>query len=95
VTIDSVPCRHLLFTQPPGIELELWVEKTDRSLPRRLIVTYRSERSQPSFVAELFDWNFSIDPSDAEFVFAPPEGAGSGRTEGGQNGPASQGKGYQ
>jgi hypothetical protein len=74
-TIDGVPCRHLLFTQPPGIELELWVEKNERSLPRRLIVTYRSQRDQPSFVAELSDWNFDVRPSDAEFVFQPPEGA--------------------
>jgi hypothetical protein len=74
VTIDGVPCRHLLFTQPPGIELELWLEK-EKALPRRLIVTYRSEPGQPSFVAELFDWNFSVRPSDAEFTFQPPEGA--------------------
>jgi hypothetical protein len=75
VTIDGVPCRHLLFTQPPGIELELWIEKNDKALPRRLIATYRSEPGQPSFVAELFDWNFSIHPSDADFTFKPPEGA--------------------
>jgi hypothetical protein len=75
VTIDGVPCRHLLFTQPPGIELELWVEKNEKALPRRLIATYRSEPGQPSFVAELFDWNFSVRPSDAEFTFQPPEGA--------------------
>jgi len=75
VTIDGVPCRHLLFTQPPGMELELWVEKNDRALPRRLIVTYRSQPLQPSFVAELFDWNLSARPADAEFVFKPPEGA--------------------
>ena len=75
VTIDGVPCRHLLFTQPPGIELELWIEKNDKALPRRLIATYRSEPGQPSFVAELFDWNFSVHPSDAEFTFQPPEGA--------------------
>ena len=74
VTIDGVPCRHLLFTQPPGIELELWVEKNDRALPRRLIATYRSEPGQPSFVAELFDWDFSIHPTDAEFAFQPPQG---------------------
>jgi hypothetical protein len=74
-TIDGVPCRHLLFSQPPGIELELWVEKNDRSLPRRLIVTYRSLRDQPSFIAEFLDWNFSVQPSDHEFVFNPPEGA--------------------
>jgi hypothetical protein len=75
VTIDGVPCRHLLFTQPPGIELELWIEKNEKALPRRLIATYRSEPGEPSFVAELFDWNFSIHPSDAEFTFQPPEGA--------------------
>jgi hypothetical protein len=75
VTIDGMPCRHLLFSQPPGIELELWVEKNDRSLPRRLIVTYRTLPDHPSFVAELFDWDFSIHPSDADFVLQPPEGA--------------------
>jgi hypothetical protein len=74
-TIDGVPCRHLLFFQPPGIELELWLEKTDQALPRRLIVTYRTLRDQPNFIAEFSDWNFSIHPTDAEFEFQPPAGA--------------------
>ena len=74
VTIDGVPCRHLLFTQPPGIELELWVEKNDKAVPRRLIVTYRNLPGQPSFIAEFSDWNFSVHPSDADFVFQPPAG---------------------
>jgi hypothetical protein len=75
VTIDGVLCRHLLFFQPPGVELELWVEKNDRSLPRRLIVTYRSLPGQPNFVAEFSDWDFSVQPTDADFEFQPPEGA--------------------
>ena len=75
VMIDGTPCLHLLFSQPPGIELELWLEKNDRSLPRRLIVTYRSLPGQPSFVAEFSDWNFSIHPTDADFAFQPPAGA--------------------
>ncbi|MBV8455403.1 MAG: DUF2092 domain-containing protein [Acetobacteraceae bacterium] len=75
VTIDGVPCRHLLFIQPPGIELELWVEKNERSLPRRLIVTYHNLPGQPNFVAEFSDWDFSIHPSDAEFSFQTPAGA--------------------
>ena len=74
-TIDGVVCRHLLFTQPPGLELELWVENNERSLPRRLIVTYRSEPGQPSYVAELSDWNFSIHPADADFEFNAPADA--------------------
>ena len=75
VTIDGVRCRHLLFIQPPGLELELWVEDNDRALPRRLIVTYRNLPGQPNFVAEFSDWDFSIHPTDAEFEFQPPEGA--------------------
>jgi hypothetical protein len=75
VTIDGVPCRHLIFSQPPRIQLELWLEDNDRSLPRRLIVTYRSLPGEPDFVAEMSDWNFTIHPSDAEFEFKPPEGA--------------------
>ncbi len=74
-TIGGVVCRHLFFTQSQGIELELWVEKNDKALPRRLIVTYRSLRDQPNFVAEFSDWDFSIHPADQEFVFTPPEGA--------------------
>lgn len=75
VTIDGVPCRHLLFAQPPGVEIELWVDKTDQSLPRRLVVTYRSVPGQPNFIAEFSDWNFAAAPTDADFVFKPPEGA--------------------
>lgn len=75
VTIDGVPCRHLVFSQPPGIELELWLENNDQSLPRRLIVTYRALPGEPNFVAEMSDWNFAVNPSDAEFKFGPPQGA--------------------
>ena len=75
VTIDGVPCLHMFFSQPPGIDLELWVEKTDQSLPRRLIVTYRSLPGQPDFVAEFSNWNLAAHPADADFVFQPPAGA--------------------
>jgi hypothetical protein len=74
-TIDGVLCRHLVFSQPPGIKLELWLEANDQSLPRRLIVTYRSLPGEPNFVAEFSNWNFTVDPSDAEFRFEPADGA--------------------
>ena len=75
VTIDGVPCRHFVFFQPPKMELELWLEDNERSLPRRLIVTYRSLPGEPNFVAEMSDWNFTVDPPDAEFQFEPAQGA--------------------
>jgi hypothetical protein len=74
VTIDGVPCRHFVFSQPPGIELELWLEK-DRAVPRRLIVVDSALPGSPNFVAEMSDWNFNVHPADAEFTFTPPADA--------------------
>ena len=75
ITIDGVPYDHLFFSQPPGIELELWLSKNEQALPRRLIVTYRSLPGEPNFIAEFSDWNFNIHPSDADFTFQPPADA--------------------
>jgi len=75
VTIDGAPYDHLFFFQPPGIELELWVAKNEQSLPRRLIVTYRTLPGQPNFIAEFSDWNFNLQTPDADFAFQPPAGA--------------------
>ena len=73
--IDGVPCLHLLFSQPPGIELELWLEDNAQATPRRLIVTYRALPGEPNFVAEMSDWNFAAHPADSDFTFDPPQGA--------------------
>jgi hypothetical protein len=75
VTIDGVPSRHLTLFQPPGLEVELWLTKTDQSLPERIFITYRSTEGQPNFIASFSDWNFSVTPTDADFVFQPPAGA--------------------
>ncbi|MGH7046753.1 MAG: DUF2092 domain-containing protein [Stellaceae bacterium] len=75
VTIDGVRCLHMFFSQPPGIDLELWLEENAQSLPRRLIVTYRSLPGQPDFVAEFANWNLAAQPTNADFVFRPPPGA--------------------
>ena len=75
VTIDGAPYDHLFFFQPPGIELELWLAKSEQSLPRRLIVTYRTLPGQPNFIAEFSDWSFNIQTPDADFAFQPPAGA--------------------
>jgi hypothetical protein len=75
VTIDGKPARHLFFSQAGGIDLEVWLDKTEQATPQRLIVTYRLLPGQPSFIAEFSDWSFSAHPADAEFVFQPPAGA--------------------
>ena len=75
VMIDGVPCLHLVFSQPPGLELELWLQKNNPVVPRRLIVVDHSLPGSPNFVAEMSGWNFGVHPAEADFAFTPPEGA--------------------
>ncbi len=72
--IDGVRCIHFFFNQEPDIDVELWLEDNDRSLPRRVIMTYRSLAGRPNFIAELSDWDFSTQFPDSDFVFNPPPG---------------------
>ena len=73
-TIGGVRCRHFFFEQAPDIDVELWLEDNDRSLPRRVVMTYRSLPGRPNFIAELSDWDFSTQFPDSDFVFQPPAG---------------------
>jgi hypothetical protein len=73
--IDGVRCRHFFFVQAPDdLELELWLEDNERSLPRRFVVTYRSLPGRPIFIAELSNWNFAIQAPDSDFEFNPAAG---------------------
>jgi hypothetical protein len=73
--IDGVRCRHFFFEQATDdLDVELWLEDNERALPRRFVVAYRSLPGRPIFVADLFDWDFSIKTPDSEFVFRPPAG---------------------
>jgi hypothetical protein len=93
VTIDGAPYLHMFFSQPPGIELELWLAKNEQSLPRRLIITYRSLPGEPNFIAEFADWNFNIHPADADFVFQPPADATQVALKAPAAAPPAKGKG--
>jgi hypothetical protein len=73
--IDGVRCRHFYFEQASeDLEVELWLEDNERALPRRFVVTYRALPGRPIFVADLYDWDFSINTLDTAFVFRPPAG---------------------
>ena len=73
--IDGISCRHFFFEQgTDDLAVELWLEDNERALPRRFVVTYRALPGRPIFLADLFDWDFSIKTPDIEFVFQPPAG---------------------
>jgi hypothetical protein len=87
--VDGTTCRHLAFSTS-ALDWQLWIDPEERSLPRKVVITYRRRPSAPQFTALLSEWEFpkSLDadhfaadlPDDAhevDFVAArsAPEGS--------------------
>ena len=74
-TITDVPCDHLAVRTAGGVDFQVWVAQGSEPLPRRIVITYKDEKGQPQFWADLSNWNLAPDVSDALFAFTPPDGA--------------------
>jgi hypothetical protein len=72
-TIGGVACYQLAFRQA-NIDWQIWVQKGDMALPRKILITTRYEVGDPQFQVVL-DWNLKPTISARTFRFDPPEGA--------------------
>jgi hypothetical protein len=71
--VAGVDCDHLGFHQD-GVDWQIWIEKGERPLPRKMLVTTLTEASQPQH-SEVLTWDLSPKIDPAVFTFVPPEGA--------------------
>jgi hypothetical protein len=71
--IDGVECDHLAIRQA-DVDWQVWIEKDQTPVPRRLVVTTKAEPTQPQFVATL-TWNLSPQINEKQFTFTPPPNA--------------------
>lgn len=69
--IAGQECHHLAFRQD-AIDWQIWIEDSDRAVPRKLVITHKELPGYPKFVAFLNDWNLSADPSAETFKFTAP-----------------------
>lgn len=60
---------HYVFRQQ-GVDFQIWIEKGDRPLPRKLVITSLDDPAQPEYVALLF-WNLDAKVDPAQFTFVP------------------------
>ena len=72
-TIDGVASDHLAFRQP-NVDWQLWVERGERPLPRKIVITTRYEVGDPQYQATLH-WDLKPRIHNSTFEFAPPKGA--------------------
>jgi len=71
--IDGAECDHLVFRQS-NIDWQLWVEKGDKPLPRKMVITTRYEVGDPQYQVTM-RWNLKPKIDASTFVFTPPKGA--------------------
>lgn len=72
-TVGGTPCDHLAFRQE-GIDWQVWIQKGDSPLPRKLVITTTDDEARPQYVA-VMDWNLAPALNDKMFTFEPPEGS--------------------
>jgi hypothetical protein len=72
--VKDVKCHHLAFRQE-GLDWQIWIEDSDKPLPRKLVITYKELPGHPQFIALLGKWDLTSKVSDDLFVFKAPEGA--------------------
>jgi len=72
--IEGTTCQHYLFRQA-DIDWQLWIQKGDYPLPRKLVITTKTDEARPQHTV-VYTWNLAPSFNDRAFVFDPPEGAG-------------------
>jgi len=70
----GVPCHHLSFEQAT-IDWQIWIDAGKEPLPRKLVITYKTENEVPQYTVTIRKWNLQAQLPDALFAFSPPEGA--------------------
>ena len=70
----GVPCHHLSFEQAT-IDWQIWIDAGPEPLPRKLVITYKTEDEVPQYAVTIRSWNLQAQLPDALFAFSPPDGA--------------------
>ena len=71
--VNGRNCRMLAFVEK-DIDWQIWIENGPQLTPCKLVITYKTQPSQPQFTAVFTDWDFA--PRIAAPVFTPEVPAG-------------------
>jgi hypothetical protein len=66
-TIEGVDCNTLAY-QHPNVEFTIWIPASGDPLPKKLQITYKARRGQPTSTIVFKDWNLS--PQFSKETFA-------------------------
>ena len=70
----GVACHHLAFSQAT-IEWQISIDAGDQPVPRKIVITYVDEPSEPQYTAVIRRWRLDGPVPEGLFTFEAPEGA--------------------
>jgi hypothetical protein len=72
--VNGVDCDHLAFSSR-DIDLQLWLDRSGKPVPRKIVINYRTEPGSPEYIAVLSNWKFPKQISDGHFSPQLPKDA--------------------
>lgn len=72
-TVDGVDTDHFAFREA-DVDWEIWIQKGDQPLPRKLVIVDRTDPARPTFIARL-SWQINPTFADSDFTFVPDANA--------------------
>jgi hypothetical protein len=60
---------HYAFRQQ-GVDFQVWIEKGDKPVPRKIVIATLDDPAQPEYIAVL-DWNLSPEIPAGQFTYTP------------------------
>jgi hypothetical protein len=73
-TVSGVECHHLAF-RGEETDWQIWIENSEKPLPRKFMITSKWVTGAPRFVGLITGWDLSPELKDSLFTFVAPEGA--------------------
>lgn len=70
-TVGGAEVHHLAF-RGSEVDWQIWIEKGDKPLPRKYLITSKWIAGAPQFTALFSDWDTAVQLDDALFTFSPP-----------------------
>jgi hypothetical protein len=55
--VNGVACDHLAFSSSK-IDLQLWLDRSGKPVPLKMVINYRTEPGAPEYIAFFSDWKF-------------------------------------
>ncbi len=74
VVLEGRLCEHLAF-RTASLDFQLFVERGEHRIPRRLVIDYREEPGRPQFRASLHAWELNPGFAPDTFRLVAPAGA--------------------